>query len=583
MREEFVANKEDLIVEVINSKFVFKGNLNGKAMIIPCKEGSLVVNGEIVKEARSVKATDEIIYNGVGQEGTKSIKLEVNKDKTNAYITIEYNQGTRYELLDKFGSNILILEAKEIQAVDDNYYEDTDIVKFLRENKVIYGIDYSGIQKNHNKSVTKLLVAKGIPAIEDEEDRLELIDTDDVKRDVDTLRKVDFKSLNNIKSVKAQDPVASIKIGAIGKDGVNVYGEKIPKKNKKVLNIQCEGGCTVRDNKIIALIDGRPVVKGNKISVNNLYTHQGDVDIKTGNVDFLGDVKISGDIKEGMKVRAKGNVIIEGSVYNSLIESATDINIQKSIVSSQIIGGRASVHKEKILISLGALKNDISEILTTVVYLKEKNINTKTYSDGAIIKSLIETKFKGLNTECMTIISGYMKDGITNNPLINVIKGMLMGANILKIKKYNELTEVLIIIDEEIQVINEELALKYDVNFAYCQDAVVKTNGDINIVGKGMYTSQLESFNDIRIKSANSVCRGGSIRAKNTIEINTVGSEGGVKTLLEVQKDGHIYLNKAYRNTIIVVGGKKYVFEYDCQKVHAYISKGELVVDKLHL
>ena len=67
-----------------------------------------------------------------------------------------------------------------------------------------------------------------------------------------------------------------------------------------MINLVVREGCKVENDKVIATIEGRPNVKNGIFSVNRVLETKHDVDIKTGNIDFIGDVVISGSVKDGM-------------------------------------------------------------------------------------------------------------------------------------------------------------------------------------------------------------------------------------------------------------------------------------------
>ena len=43
-----------------------------------------------------------------------------------------------------------------------------------------------------------------------------------------------------------------------------------------------------------------------------VYVVPGDVDFSTGNIDFIGSVKVMGSVRNGFSVKAEGNVEIMG-------------------------------------------------------------------------------------------------------------------------------------------------------------------------------------------------------------------------------------------------------------------------------
>ena len=52
------------------------------------------------------------------------------------------------------------------------------------------------------------------------------------------------------------------------------------------------------------IVTDKFIVKDNKISVMALYEIPGDVNLSTGNLDFIGTIIVRGDVKDGFKVFA---------------------------------------------------------------------------------------------------------------------------------------------------------------------------------------------------------------------------------------------------------------------------------------
>jgi len=72
---------------------------------------------------------------------------------------------------------------------------------------------------------------------------------------------------------------------------------------------------------------------GGKIVVDPVYTIQGDVNLKSGNILFLGTVIVQGNVEDGFSIKAAGNIEIHGSVGKCELDAEGDI-----IVSGGIMG-----------------------------------------------------------------------------------------------------------------------------------------------------------------------------------------------------------------------------------------------------
>ena len=62
-----------------------------------------------------------------------------------------------------------------------------------------------------------------------------------------------------------------------------------------------------------------------------VYTIEGDVNLKTGNVLFLGTVFVKGNVEDGFSVKAAGNIEIMGSVGKCLLDAEGDIIVHQGI------------------------------------------------------------------------------------------------------------------------------------------------------------------------------------------------------------------------------------------------------------
>ena len=145
---------------------------------------------------------------------------------------------------------------------------------------------------------------------------------------------VDFKELNLIQNVVEGQPLAQKMLAEQGKAGKTIYGRYLEAKNGK--DIQLPLGKNVRvdtdGRTILADANGQVLLINDKICVEPIMELDG-VNIKTGNITFLGTVIVKGSVEDGFNVKAAGNIEVSGTVGKCTLESDGDI-----IVSSGIIG-----------------------------------------------------------------------------------------------------------------------------------------------------------------------------------------------------------------------------------------------------
>lgn len=145
---------------------------------------------------------------------------------------------------------------------------------------------------------------------------------------------VDFKELNLIQNVVEGQPLAQKMFAEQGKAGKTLYGRYLEAKNGR--DIQLPLGKNVRvdtdGRTILADANGQVLLINDKVCVEPIMEVDG-VNIKTGNITFLGTVVVKGAVEDGFNVKAAGNIEVSGTVGKCTLESDGDI-----IVSSGIIG-----------------------------------------------------------------------------------------------------------------------------------------------------------------------------------------------------------------------------------------------------
>ena len=66
-----------------------------------------------------------------------------------------------------------------------------------------------------------------------------------------------------------------------------------------------------------------------------MYEIRGDVDFSSGNINFIGDVTISGGVTSGFEVKAGGDIEVDGVVESARVESGGNITLHKGIAGAE--------------------------------------------------------------------------------------------------------------------------------------------------------------------------------------------------------------------------------------------------------
>lgn len=502
-------------------------------------------------------------------EVKKKLKINFNSDKTEAYITITYQDN---------GEDFYKKNTQELIS-------DDEIIRYLNEYGIKYGILQSAIDYiKNNREVNKVLIAKGQKPKPPIEDRLNILFDCDKKLDIDeTKDKIDYRSINYITSVKENEILAEIIIGEDGVNGINVFSEIIPSRPKKIVEYKAGQGCKLVDNKFISTMAGKPNYNKSSVWVEPMYVLNNDVNLKSGNINFPANVKINGKITDGMKVNCGNSLFVSNGAFNAVIKANNSSKIEGNIIGSTIeIGGIDLIRQERIDL-LNELKDKIESILANFEYLKNNNLIKADVSEKMMIRLLIETKYKDISKLSVKIISNFSRD-YNKSDIVKIVRNKLLGTSIANINSIKELEELLEKVNDELNELNEEAKISIDLIMDYGQESEIKAAGDIVITGKGLFTSRLYAKDNIKFTSKNAVCRGGHLKAGKGIFATIVGNESGVVTQLEVEKKGEIKVDIAYQNTIFIVANRKHILDKASKNIHVYLDKdGSIVINKLLL
>jgi len=152
-----------------------------------------------------------------------------------------------------------------------------------------------------------------------------------LKAQVDEEGKVDYKKLNNIQNVIADQPLAQKIPAERGKGGKTLFGRYLEAKNGKDIQIQLGANVKLdRDGVTIkAEIDGEVMLVNGKVTVEPVK-YLDAVNVKTGDIKFVGTVVIKGNVQEGYKVEAT-NIEVNGIVDKSRLEATGNIIVRQGI------------------------------------------------------------------------------------------------------------------------------------------------------------------------------------------------------------------------------------------------------------
>ena len=156
---------------------------------------------------------------------------------------------------------------------------------------------------------------------------------------------VDMRDLGDIICVKVGDPIAKKVPLTQGIQGYTVTATPLSPEPGNDIELVAGEGTNISQKNINVLVAkkvGLPKLINNGMEVNEIYKIK-NVTVATGNINFTGSVIIDGDVTEGMKVTASGDITVGGFVESATLDAGGDITI-----SGGIIGHKHDIEKTKI-------------------------------------------------------------------------------------------------------------------------------------------------------------------------------------------------------------------------------------------
>ena len=226
---------------------------------------------------------------------------------------------------------------------DGKSVTEEDLLKELSNKGVTYGIDTKLIKKIFREELynspyriaTWLLPENGVDGTITYkfEQKSEIMPKEDEKG------YVNYKDLGIIRNIKVGTVIAAITLPTDGKPGFDLRNAPIVQKKGAPANTAHGDniGLSGDGTQMIALVDGNLKFAGNKFSIETVFNLKGNVDASTGNLDFIGDIIVRGEVVDGFKVSSHKNITIYENATGATVEAGGDVTIKKGCINSKIV------------------------------------------------------------------------------------------------------------------------------------------------------------------------------------------------------------------------------------------------------
>ncbi|WP_017445006.1 DUF342 domain-containing protein [Gayadomonas joobiniege] len=275
---------------------------------------------DLVNEKIAQRTFDKPVEHPIAERRDANLSVHLSDSKMSAVL----------ELTAPYGGNLPAVNA---------------VIKFLQSKQIMMGVDKAAIENlladakdAEPGELFKAEVAKGQAAMNGRDAWFECLfptaDERALQPQENEQGKVDMRDLGKQISVSSGDPLVRRHPPKKGRAGFNVIGEAVAAVPGKLIEFETGKGTVLSEtdqNLLIAARDGMPFLLKKGARVDDVM-EIGSVDVSTGHVEFNGGVIVHGDVTEGMRLIAKGNVTVTGFIDNADVHVAGDLVVMQGIV-----------------------------------------------------------------------------------------------------------------------------------------------------------------------------------------------------------------------------------------------------------
>lgn len=544
----------------------------------------LFLNGIQVSRPVRVHAEDIIEWK---VKPSPLFAIELSQDQMKAFLRVHQLHQYAWRLTDQLARHHLVLIAEpNVEEVVESLDIET-ILKQLEQMGIQSQVDKLAIQAElEQPSFERILVARGIEPVAGIDADVEVYFPLEEQSYLEEINgRVNYRQHHHIPMIQEGEMMARKITKKEGMSGRNLFGKPIPPIPAKDVMLATRGHVELRENgEVYALKAGRPRMMGDSVrffDVCTSYIVQGNVDMNTGNILFIGDVVIYGDVMDGMTVEAMGKVLIHGNVFHASIAATGGIQVQGNVVSSRLFSGLYGVDYSQLYMELKKVSEQFGSLLEAVEmirnHLHEKKQAVKI---SRIVQTLLEQKYTHLIsllhrlTEIVNTIRSPMENEFLEiNAKLNVFLKPHGIGTIRSIEELYALQEFLAQMRHKVRQYQEK---KAPIEVRQCHHSILKATGDIRIRQEGMIQSDLFTEGNVVFYDQNSVCRGGTIIAEGSISAMAVGGEGNGQIQLTA---GHRILAERITEGRICIGRSCRDITAPMFRIKAYLRNAEVVID----
>ncbi|WP_069365318.1 flagellar assembly protein A [Salisediminibacterium beveridgei] len=547
----------------------YESGSSAKPVIVPGNVGKVFRNGEPVTEKFKINDNDLVAFEAENSIHETFWSLTVDQELQQIKLFVRPGQISIPYLLDLPPAQELHLDygwktQKQNQLTVESVLKQLEHMKVHSDTIIEHAIS----QASQTLEEETLVVAEGKLPVDGKHGELEF--NIEIERKHLLYREkadgtLDFRESSYIPSVQDGDVLGKVVPPEEGKDGFSVFGDHLKAREGKSVEVKVGSGLEYDEStkSIISRSFGRPVVKraglSAHISILPIHTHNGDLLVKHGNISFIGDVEVTGDVYEGMRVAAEGGIYIHKNVMSAVIHAGNDVVVLKNAINSTISSGKNKRIYHEALRKLSTFNQEFRLMISAMKQLFDSGQIGQVY-DGSkglrpVWRVLADRKFQKFpdRTEAVIAFIDQEEDFLDKTwlefrDLLKVYISIAQRPERLTMDILQEIFQKALIIQEISESPGESNA---NISLSYTLNSQIYSSGSIDITGKGAVHSSIYADESVDVQGR---LIGGTLYGGEKVVIQTAGTPTGVKTIVETSETGKIYIDEAFADVYLRIG-----------------------------
>ncbi len=224
-----------------------------------------------------------------------------------------------------------------------------DVLAVLAQAGVVFGIDEDAVaQACQAGACSALVVARGSVAQDGHDASFEALVADSVDRapKLNEQGLIDYREHGDIPVVAAGTPLMRRTPATPGVPGKTVKGQVLAALagHDSSFAPKLDGAeiSAADANLLVASVSGQPVRVTNGVMVEPILRIK-EVNMATGNIHFDGTVHVAGEVIQGMKVQASGDIVVDGMVDGGQLDAGGNIQVAGGLIAHAKLHAGGSV------------------------------------------------------------------------------------------------------------------------------------------------------------------------------------------------------------------------------------------------